>query len=86
MPCPGGVSGLKDVGSFGCLIDVCPALVVVFLSSFPPHSFFLLSFFGGLAQLGERQDRTLKVRGSNPLPSTNLDDSKVGLCHICTIG
>ena len=34
---------------------------------------------GGLAQLGERQDRTLKVRGSNPLPSTNA--KAIFLCY-----
>ena len=48
-----------------------PLLVVVFFSSFLPHCSSFFASFGGLAQLGERQDRTLKVRGSNPLPSTN---------------
>ena len=33
--------------------------------------------FGGLAQLGERQDRNLKVRGSNPLPSTTFRRSSM---------
>ena len=46
MPCPGVASGLRAVGFFGCLIDVCPALVVVFLSSFPPYSFFFRLFWG----------------------------------------
>ena len=37
-----------------------------------PGSVMVFQLCGGLAQLGERQDRTLKVRGSNPLPSTNV--------------
>ncbi len=37
------------------------------------------SLFGRLAQLGERQNRTLEVGGSTPLPSTRGKNTAVAV-------